>query len=347
MRSHRNRPVHSRRHGFTLIELLVVIAIIAILIALLLPAVQQAREAARRSTCKNNLKQLGLALHNFHDVYDHFPPGAQYTVCPASNSNCTSGYIRGTTWLVFILPMIDQTPIYEQYDFDQSYSAEVNNIVGNYKVPIFYCPSGQDPDNSSGRSVNGSERTNDGTYNYSTHYYGIMGPNLRNGDPQTFTYKGRNYQWRVGGSTGNGAYATDGLLGQYRDQPGSITTKFYTGFDSCLDGSSNILIVGERSKTHVPGINPVTLTNQANDWRSWVRGNNGGSGATKNIAFPINSTDYYGGNNFNDISMGSNHTGGAQFLLADGHVIFLSENIDFDLYLTLSTRASGEASQVP
>jgi prepilin-type processing-associated H-X9-DG protein len=136
------------------------------------------------------------------------------------------------------------------------------------------------------------------------------------------------------------------MLGQYRDQPGSVTTGFYTSFSDCIDGTSSTLIVGERSNTHLPGINPVTMTAQANYWRSWVRGNNGGSGTTKNITYPINSTDYHSGNNFNDISMGSNHPGGAQFLLTDGSVAFLSENIDFPLYLALASRASKENAQV-
>src|SRR5688500_3324630 len=103
-----------RRRGFTLIELLVVIAIIAILIALLLPAVQQAREAARRSTCKNNLKQIGLALHNYHESFNTFPQakvlraGYFYTGCP--------GWINGSgfSWRVMILPQMDQAPLYEQ-----------------------------------------------------------------------------------------------------------------------------------------------------------------------------------------------------------------------------------------
>ncbi len=300
MRNLRHVPQPKSRKGFTLIELLVVIAIIAILIALLLPAVQQAREAARRSTCKNNLKQLGLALHNFHDVYKHFPAGAQNNVCPNTNSACTSGYIKGTTWMVFILPQMDQNPVYKRYNFSQSYTSTNNKRVGNIKIPAYYCPSGMNPDNSRGRSANGSEKV-DGIYNYSTHYYGVMGPNLRSGTNQNYTFNGKTYRYIVGGSTSNGAYATDGVLQQYKDQTGSITTKFYTSFKEILDGTTNVLMVAERSQ-NIP--NTATI-----DWRSWVRGNNGGSGTTKNIAYPMNSTLYNGSNNFNDISFGSNHTG--------------------------------------
>ena len=99
-----------RKRGFTLIELLVVIAIIAILIALLLPAVQQAREAARRSQCKNNMKQIGLALHNYHDVFTTFPIGG------LKNS-------RGPNWRVGLLPYMDQAPAYNQVSFASSFWA--------------------------------------------------------------------------------------------------------------------------------------------------------------------------------------------------------------------------------
>lgn len=341
MKTRRLCPPRNSRFGFTLIELLVVIAIIAILIALLLPAVQQAREAARRSTCKNNLKQLGLGLHNFHETFGHFPAGADERVCPASNSKCTSGYLNGgATWLVYILPNVDQANLYEQWDFNQTYTAAQNLRVGNNKVPIFYCPSGQDPDSSLGRSANGSERV-DGVFNYTTHYYGIMGPNPR--DPSTtrmpFTFQGNTFTYIVGSGTNNAAYATDGMLGQHRDQSGSVTTDFYTRFRDVTDGTTNVLMVGERSRNLESGATVI--------WRSWVRGQRGGTGACRNIHYSINSDVGYTGNNFNDLPMTSNHSGGAQFLLADGSVRFLSENIDYGTYMTLASRGSGEVSQVP
>jgi prepilin-type N-terminal cleavage/methylation domain-containing protein len=124
-----------RRSGFTLIELLVVIAIIAILIALLLPAVQQAREAARRSQCKNNLKQLGLALHNYHDVYNAFPQGhaqIQARIPVAS--------YEGRGLWVAILPYIEQTALYNLYNFDAHGLAQVPAVL-NSKIPAFICPS--------------------------------------------------------------------------------------------------------------------------------------------------------------------------------------------------------------
>ena len=124
-----------KKHGFTLIELLVVIAIIAILIALLLPAVQQAREAARRSTCKNNLKQIGLALHNYHDTHRIFPPGSVY-----SSSAAPGGTNRINAW-VFILPFMEQASLYNQWDFDYDVYSSQNNEPLKTPVDAYFCPS--------------------------------------------------------------------------------------------------------------------------------------------------------------------------------------------------------------
>ena len=118
-----------RRRGFTLIELLVVIAIIAVLIALLLPAVQQAREAARRSQCKNNLKQIGLAMHNYHDTFQTIPPG-----------DLSGGYTR-TSAFVSILSHIDQAPMYNLYDFNKPHTDAVNQQVVSQRIPTYLCPS--------------------------------------------------------------------------------------------------------------------------------------------------------------------------------------------------------------
>lgn len=313
------------RAGFTLIELLVVIAIIAVLIALLLPAVQQAREAARRTQCKNNLKQLGLSLQNFHDNFKRFPAGAQEDVYALG---VTSGatFIRGTSWIVFILPYMDQAALYKQYDFTRAYNAAPNGtVVGATIVPAIYCPSGPAPktylDPNAGVTTNPS-----------THYYGVMGPSSR-ANPSLVVLNGKTYSHVVGSQTANNAYSTTGLLGQYRDNPGSVTTGFYTSFALNKDGSSNTFLVAELSKTLPSGVS---------QYRTWIRGNNGGSGTTKNVTYPINSTFYNGSNNFNDISFGSDHVGGCHVLMADGTVRFINQNIDLSLYKSLASRQSGE-----
>ncbi|WP_339729733.1 DUF1559 domain-containing protein [uncultured Gimesia sp.] len=122
------------RGGFTLIELLVVIAIIAILIALLLPAVQQAREAARRLSCKNNLKQLGIGLHNYHDTHGCFPPG--YIYKPG-----TGGNQSGFGWVTMLLPMLDQANLYDQFDLSEPIFSAVNQAARERHIPGLLCPS--------------------------------------------------------------------------------------------------------------------------------------------------------------------------------------------------------------
>jgi len=126
-----------KRSGFTLIELLVVIAIIAVLIALLLPAVQQAREAARRSQCLNNLKQLGLALHNYHDVHALFPPGWIGVQAGATNTEGPSGF----SWGSHLLPYLDQGNVYSKIDFNVSCTDLANDAIRKTNLNIFRCPS--------------------------------------------------------------------------------------------------------------------------------------------------------------------------------------------------------------
>jgi prepilin-type N-terminal cleavage/methylation domain-containing protein/prepilin-type processing-associated H-X9-DG protein len=144
--------------GFTLIELLVVIAIIAILIALLLPAVQQAREAARRTQCRNNLKQIGLALHNYHDTHKIFPPGQMYRGIFDGDGPDSAGAAEeggnGFSWTAFILPYVDQAPLYNQFNFSVPISntgmpPAVNNarLAGTVQ-PAFRCPSDISPPTS-------------------------------------------------------------------------------------------------------------------------------------------------------------------------------------------------------
>src|SRR5579871_6659577 len=149
--------MQTKRKGFTLIELLVVIAIIAVLMALLLPAVQQAREAARRSQCKNNLKQVGLALHNYHEIANMLPPGWVGITAGAPDIHGLNGW----GWASKILPLLDQSTAYNQINFSVDVSNAANNAMRLTTFPVFRCPSDPQPDTwtiydqSSGTPING------------------------------------------------------------------------------------------------------------------------------------------------------------------------------------------------
>jgi len=321
------------RPAFTLIELLVVIAIIAILIGLLLPAVQKVRDAAARMSCQNQMKQLGLALHGYNNAYGQFPPGAEAVVLakpiPNPSNNTT---IQGTSWILYILPYIEQENVYKQYDFSQAYNSVTNGTVGGAFISTLYCPSGPNPKTFLDPNTNM-------TTNPSTHYYGVMGPAgtvspTTNPTLPTFSYV-------VGGPGANGAWSAHGILSQFQTASGSASTFRQIRVTDVTDGMSNTLMIGERSMAMPPGT--------ANPFRSWLRGNNGGSGATKNVTYPINSANmvYNGSNNFNDLAFASLHTGGANFTMGDGSVRFIAQTIDMGIYMAAASIASGEVAPLP
>ena len=212
--------LHARKKsGFTLIELLVVIAIIAILIALLLPAVQQAREAARRSQCKNNLKQLGLALHNYHDVHKQFPPACIYTGtgADAGQPNFDSSRYAdgrsdgwGATWVVLTLPFFDQAPAYNRMDFNQNARASVNEAITSKPMTALLCPS----------QPGGSRNLTQDSSNFAKGHYAING--------------GTHYLMAEANATS----------GNYRGLS-SIAGQWGARFRDITDGTSNAIALSE------------------------------------------------------------------------------------------------------
>ncbi len=297
--------MENRRHAFTLIELLVVIAIIAILVALLLPAVQQAREAARRSSCKNNLKQIGLALHNYHDTHNTFPPGGIHSGTAANQVG----------WTVFILPNIEQGPLYDLCNFEIGNFGNADNAVNRTRVDTFHCPSAT------------LMFENNSTVLFTTHYYGNGGPKHFDGDAMTYS------------CTPAAECSTTTLLahGGY-SQHGIFSRNSRINFRDILDGTSNTIAVFESSFTR-------TNTNQPNvHFRRWARGSSGtASGGYKNVLHPPNARTYNGSSDFNDVSMGSNHKGGCQVVMGDGAVKFISDNVNIALLKATASRDGGEA----
>jgi prepilin-type N-terminal cleavage/methylation domain-containing protein/prepilin-type processing-associated H-X9-DG protein len=298
-----------RNRGFTLIELLVVISIIAILVGLLLPAVQKVREAAARMKCQNNMKQLGLGVHLYHDAYQKLPPGAQ-GVMSATNT-------AGTSWLVLILPQIEQGNLYNNYNTGLSYTA--NLAVGTQPVPLHMCPSGAKLLSQSSAEPG----------NYTTHYYGIQGPGTGSGYP---------IMPGSGGSSGN--YSNPPFAGMLIHFEAAMLIQGVVTLGDVTDGTSNTFMIGEMSYT------PAIGTPDAG-YRRWIRGDNGaGAGAAKNIAYAIGSTPF-SGNNLNDMSMGSNHIGGTNFCMGDGSVRFVNQATDVTLLWAVASINGKEAVSAP
>jgi prepilin-type N-terminal cleavage/methylation domain-containing protein/prepilin-type processing-associated H-X9-DG protein len=306
-------PVRSptRSKGFTLIELLVVIAIIAILIALLLPAVQQAREAARRTQCKNNLKQQGLALHNYENTYNRLPMGNIGGI-----SSCNDD---GFTYMTAMLPFIEQTPLFNkinpwgEFCVMQNYWAAQGSPPGGAVIPggetkiaVYRCPSSSLPDVVPATFVIPGSSAAVPPHRAYMIGYGIS------------DYKG------AGGGPVNDR---DGVLAKNSEIPGGRL------FRDITDGLSNMLMVGESS--YVQGDSSTTPT-RVEDWPLWMASPNTDESFRINgrTSSPINCkcTPATMVKAINDDCAFSFHTGGAQFLLCDGSVRFISENISMETY---------------
>jgi len=319
--------------AFTLIELLVVIAIIAILIGLLLPAVQKVREAAARSKCQNNLKQIGVAMHAYHDAQGRFPPGG---VGGAFNTNgaWNGNWSENGSWLVYTLPFLEQSGVYRQSsslgapNWTVDGSVNQGGFLSTVKLPYMRCPSDDwDP----------NQKT--------TNYVASLGPQCAIGpcgfDPNQQYCNGNAFGWGYATSPDHGNTVTPSeLRGMFNRLGASVN------FASVTDGTANTIMVGEslpKHHDHLTGDN-------------WYSFNGGGSHCSTIV--PINARSDNGGGcgtsawpgrqNWN-ISFGfkSNHSTGANFVFADGSVRMLSASIDHATYQKLGCRNDGQVATIP
>lgn len=332
------RP-HSRR-GFTLIELLVVIAIIAILIALLLPAVQQAREAARRSQCKNNMKQLGLAFHNYHDTNKSFP----FSWMAGSDLNVS-------VWGIMLLPYLDQAPLYNQWNtevpaineavamFDPAQVQQNLQVIGT-PLTVFVCPSTPAPQKSDYVLPGAAAGTPfDLSWTAARSDY-IAASGVR-GDFAAVAYA--NFP---GGPSGS----RDGIL---QDVGAFNPDNGISRFSSIRDGASNTILVAERTgsatifkRTSVDSTLSATYGPvNGGGWGDFLNGEHWPQGSL-NDGTPTATGGPCAINCSNIRSTGfhSFHTGGIHVLLGDGSVRFVSENISSFVFASLITKAKGETT---
>ncbi|HBJ38010.1 MAG TPA: prepilin-type cleavage/methylation domain-containing protein [Planctomycetaceae bacterium] len=305
------------RRGFTLVELLVVIAIIGVMVGLLLPAVQAAREAARRMSCSNNLKQIALGLHNYHDTHRVFPPG--YLDSDPNYAAVSQGLLQnvnGLAWSALMLPFIEQAPLYDQLGAEtQQYAFHWERVAGGtaavptarVAINTYNCPSDTlGPLNS--------KRSNFGTNNYL-------------------------------GNSGNAAAI---------DRNGIFWVNSRVLMRDITDGTSNTAMVVERSGTR-RNPNVPTCATVACDWNAglWIGARYRGDSVGWHPGVESTDIDSYGGGNAtylinrsnqtwgNSWGNSSNHPGGLQWALCDASVRFVSETIDMITYRDVRRRNDG------
>ncbi len=307
-----------RLRGFTLIELLVVIAIIAVLVALLLPAVQQAREAARRSQCKNNMKQLGIAFHDYHGTHGCWPLSS----CPP--------WDRVANWRAHVLPFIDQQTLYEKLNFNgpsfagnQGVGVSVNvDALSNYIIAGYVCPSSTlDPC---------ADLTNNSRRIQTPMYVGIAGATP---DVSGATV-GSNSNY--GGFYANNGPLPHNEIKRERDITDGTTNTIIIAEQSGKIGTQDIRsgYYGGYTGTTFGGAISASNPNGADSWSSGLT----------TVQYAINSPTTAGGSDRSwdaNTVINSFHVGGVHVLLSDGGVKFMSDNTDFGTIRNMCSRNDG------
>jgi len=309
-----------RQRGFTLIELLVVIAIIGVLTSVLLPAVQQAREAARRMSCRNNLKQIGLALHNYHDSHLAFPPGY---IASGPYSDGATDTTPGWGWAAFILPQMDQGNLYEAANFNLPLQDPKNGIAIQTTIPAYLCPSDMTP--------NGPSAVPDG-----------FGNTVAMAAPSSYAACAGGDETATTDATGAGVF--------YRNSR--------TRIRDISDGTSNTVLVGEKAWSNANAIwagamsGGVLMRGQQNPCQPLVPGAWYPAATLILSHAHLNNAliDSDGSAGMDDFS--SRHSGGSNFIFADGSVHFIrsvpSDNPDGSyspdsvIFQSMGTRAKRE-----